>query len=269
MMRTCERAGIYDPDKIRGRGVWVDEGRVVMHLGDRLRVGGIDRGQPQIKSYFVYEQARAMDVPVAVALNDQEAKRLIALCCEVGWENRDRDGRLLAGALVASMLCGGMPPPHSIDRTDYGPSIRLNRGEIEKQVATCPDNPNATIKWGEGVAYEVLWRPHAVDDAQCEACGRYLMDAEAALGARNRPIIQVTRAGPWDQSHPSERQVKALVSLRNARAILGGNGPAHCDLLIVENLSVRKIAERRNERQEVSMRQVLATRTRLGEHWGM
>ena len=27
--------GVYDPERVRGRGAWLDEGRVIFHLGDR------------------------------------------------------------------------------------------------------------------------------------------------------------------------------------------------------------------------------------------
>lgn len=37
---AADRAGVFDPSKVRGRGVWRDGGRIVWHLGDRLEVDG-------------------------------------------------------------------------------------------------------------------------------------------------------------------------------------------------------------------------------------
>jgi len=36
-MRACELAGIYSPDRERGRGAWYDKGKSVLHLGSHLR----------------------------------------------------------------------------------------------------------------------------------------------------------------------------------------------------------------------------------------
>jgi hypothetical protein len=157
-----------------------------------------------------------------------------------------------------------------MQQPDYGPVVRLKRGEVEKTQGPDPESPKDDIRRAKlVVAYEVLWRAKAIDDAQREACDRYLMDAEAAEGAKDAQGNAVGRLEPWRKGHPPERQLQALVSLRNARAALGPNGRALCDLLMLENLSVRKIAERRGERQEVTMGQLLASLTRLAEHWNM
>ena len=113
MMRLCEWVGIFDRERIRGRGIWLDEGRVVMHLGGTLRVDGREMDPAAFDTRFIYERARAVEVPLMAPLDDRQARRLIDLCCAVGWEDRARDGRLLAGFLVVAMLCGGMPwRPH-------------------------------------------------------------------------------------------------------------------------------------------------------------
>jgi putative DNA primase/helicase len=113
LMRSCERVGVYDPDRLRGRGVWLDAGRTVMHLGDVLRVDGRDVAPSEFESRYIYEQSRQMPLEIAAPLSDKEAAGLLRLCCEVGWEKPDRDRRLLAGFLVSAMLCGGMPwRPH-------------------------------------------------------------------------------------------------------------------------------------------------------------
>lgn len=113
MMRACEKAGIYDPDKLRGRGVWMDEGRVVVHMGDRLEVEGQSHAPASFNSSFLYESSRPLDVELGEPIDNKLAAGLLRLCCEVSWENPDRDGRLLAGWLVIASACGAMPwRPH-------------------------------------------------------------------------------------------------------------------------------------------------------------
>lgn len=112
LFRRSERAGIYDPFRVRGRGAWWDEGRVVLHLGDRLVVDGRERPIGGIESRHVYEAAAPMRLPSGRGLPAREAVRLIDLCELLPWE-RQIDARLLAGWCVVAPICGAMPwRPH-------------------------------------------------------------------------------------------------------------------------------------------------------------
>jgi hypothetical protein len=151
--------------------------------------------------------------------------------------------------------------------------IRRQRGEVE--VVERPDtgeggDARRQIRTARLVChYHALWQRGTLDDGQREACDRYLMEAEAEAGAQDRPTVSTGRTPPWQQGHLSDRQLHLASSLRRARAVMGTSGRLLCDLFIIENLPVRQIAERRQERQEVTMGQIKATLTRLAELWGM
>ncbi|APT57791.1 hypothetical protein RGI145_12385 [Roseomonas gilardii] len=117
------------------------------------------------------------------------------------------------------------------------------------------------------VQYEAMHERGTISGAHLEVCERYLAEAEAASGSRDRPTVPCGRLPPWMQGHPTERQVRATVDLRSARAAIGLNGRALMDLLVIENLSVSTIAERRYEDRKSTLGQILATLTRLAEHW--
>jgi putative DNA primase/helicase len=59
LMSECRKRGIFTPDKIRGLGVWLDRGRLVIHLGDRLLVDGNECGIHDLDSRFAYRLSRA------------------------------------------------------------------------------------------------------------------------------------------------------------------------------------------------------------------
>lgn len=50
--------GIFWPENVRGLGVWQDAGRVVVHLGDRLHVDGVESGIHDVHSKFIYQLER-------------------------------------------------------------------------------------------------------------------------------------------------------------------------------------------------------------------
>ncbi|CAB4126845.1 hypothetical protein UFOVP78_22 [uncultured Caudovirales phage] len=108
LIRASYGAGVFDPARIRGRGVWLDAGRTVVHVGNRLIVDGKDVPIPDLATSHIYEQARALPIGIAEDASDAEAKRLLILCSEAAWTNPDRDGRLLAGWIVCALVCGAL-----------------------------------------------------------------------------------------------------------------------------------------------------------------
>jgi putative DNA primase/helicase len=119
LMQSCQQVGIYNPDKIRGRGAWLDKGRAVLHLGDRLIVDGMEHDLLLAGSTHVYEGA----VPLSQALEDPisatEAKKILDIFSDFEWE-RPIDGRLLAGWCAVAAICGALTWRPSIWLT--GPS---------------------------------------------------------------------------------------------------------------------------------------------------
>lgn len=102
------RIGVYDPDRIRGRGAWRDNGRVVFHLGDRLIVDGTEHSvlTPPKTRYF-YEQARQLDGPGETPLSDQQAAGIRAIAERFRWEV-PASFHLLLGWIVLAPVCGAL-----------------------------------------------------------------------------------------------------------------------------------------------------------------
>lgn len=55
LMEQCLQKGIFQEERIRGSGVWLDQGRIVIHLGDRLLVDGHMTDISFFKSFYHYE----------------------------------------------------------------------------------------------------------------------------------------------------------------------------------------------------------------------
>ncbi len=99
--------GMFDSERLRGRGAWLDEGRSVLHLGDRLLVDGetmaITRRLP---GAFHYQLAPRLIGPGrAEPLGDAEAYEIMNLAERFRWESPS-SGTLLAGWIVLAPISG-------------------------------------------------------------------------------------------------------------------------------------------------------------------
>lgn len=121
LIRACYRNGVYDADRIRGRGVWIDAGRSVLHLGDRLIVEGVETHLIEMDSRYIYEQSRQINVALGEPLTDEEGKRFVAMCRAVAWEDPIRDGSFFAGFIASAIIGGALPwRPHVWLLSEHG-----------------------------------------------------------------------------------------------------------------------------------------------------
>lgn len=107
LMRECIKRGIYDPSRIRGRGAWMDDGRVVYHFGGRLWVDGVISDVTTIKSRYVYELARSLNEPASVSLSDDDGRRLVEIAKQFRW-TKPASAALLCGWVALAPICGAM-----------------------------------------------------------------------------------------------------------------------------------------------------------------
>jgi putative DNA primase/helicase len=107
VIRWSHRVGVFDPGIVRGRGAWIDDGRVVFHCGDKLLVNGVETDCAAIDSAFVYERGRHLASPAKTALSDEEGKKLFNLARQFRWE-RSSSSLLLLGWCALAPICGAL-----------------------------------------------------------------------------------------------------------------------------------------------------------------
>lgn len=100
--------GVYDPRRVRGRGFWIDAGRVVIHLGERVICDGVEVEVGKVKSRFIYEQGAALIGPV---LDDpmplEEAQAILETAALCRWEH-PASAAMLAGWVALAPVCGSL-----------------------------------------------------------------------------------------------------------------------------------------------------------------
>ena len=102
-------AGMFNPDGLRGRGVWWDQGRCVLHLGDRLVVdGALQPVTAPGGSRFHYQRGSALEGPAdATPLSDEEALTVLTIADRFWWDV-PASAFLLAGWVTLAPICGAL-----------------------------------------------------------------------------------------------------------------------------------------------------------------
>lgn len=104
------KAGAYNPDRIRGRGVWMDGDDFVAHLGEKLSING--KTEVSINSYhspggYVYEADMGLrGVTMTDTIITREEAGLFRSCFNLlNWE-RDVSSALAVGWCLLAPVCG-------------------------------------------------------------------------------------------------------------------------------------------------------------------
>lgn len=108
LFRVAYSRGVFNPDRIRGRGAWRDAGRIVFHMGDRLHVDGEYMLITEMNSRFIYQAERPFpnfdEVPPLTA---EEGRDLLDLAAMFRWRV-PASAAMLAGWCLLAPLCGAI-----------------------------------------------------------------------------------------------------------------------------------------------------------------
>jgi len=99
-------------ENFRATGIWYDNKRYIIHLGDRLIVDGIDTEISKIASNYIYEKKKTVEPNTYTPLTEKESLRLLEINKQFQW-TRDISPQLLTGWIVAGLIGGALPwRPH-------------------------------------------------------------------------------------------------------------------------------------------------------------
>lgn len=105
LIREAHERGIYDPSLTRGRGAWIDDGRLIFHFGDQVSIDGKLTELPSVQSRYIYEQSTALLKMPDIGLSLDEAENIFNIAGQFRW-TRSASQPLLAGWIVLAPLCG-------------------------------------------------------------------------------------------------------------------------------------------------------------------
>jgi hypothetical protein len=106
--RWCEKAGIYDPANQRGRGAWYDNGRSVLHLGDRLMIDNARVNLTDYRGQFIYARQPAFENGFdAVPATTEDGATLASLFEGLNWA-RPEHAMFTMGWVALAPICGAL-----------------------------------------------------------------------------------------------------------------------------------------------------------------
>ena len=115
LIDRAHEAGRFSPDIIRGRGCWIDNGRVVFNAGDRLYVDGrLRSGQPD--SRYSYRAGTPIPLDLSKPASDEDG-RLLSRICELLPYSDSTLHWILPAVLFLGPICGAL---------DYRPGLWLD-----------------------------------------------------------------------------------------------------------------------------------------------
>lgn len=110
LQRLGKAKGLFSISKVRGRGVWVEGGRNVIHLGDRVRDidSGAERDLQDIESENILDPREKVNLPEKITLSKDQLLTVAKLVSRFSWVH-EFEAKLLLGWLVTSPLAGVLP----------------------------------------------------------------------------------------------------------------------------------------------------------------
>ena len=112
LIQSSRSVGPFDSRRVRGVGVWLDDGRVVLNTGSKLIVDRKETTLSGIKSSYFYVQTVNRLGPIRDPLSICECQPLITALDNLKWRDKT-SGKLLAGWLAISRIAGALPiRPH-------------------------------------------------------------------------------------------------------------------------------------------------------------
>jgi putative DNA primase/helicase len=108
IMRHAYRKGVFNPDRVRGRGCWKEDKRVVIHLGDRLHVDGQYQALSEFESRYIYQSERPFPrFDEVQAMTTDEGAKLLELATMFRW-TVPASALLLSGWCFLAPICGAL-----------------------------------------------------------------------------------------------------------------------------------------------------------------
>lgn len=188
LIQKSQAHGIYDPDLVRGRGAWWEDGRWAVHLGDRVILDGDSYRLREAPTRYIYEKSSSMQIRFENPLPPADAVKLVSVCERLRW-SRPISGKLLAGWVFLAPICGAL---------DWRPHVWITGGAgsgkstvLKHIIGRCLDG---IVLMVEGATSEAGIRQKLAHDARPVLFEEFESDRKKSADRVDDVMEMVTRA---------------------------------------------------------------------------
>jgi phage/plasmid primase-like uncharacterized protein len=112
LVNLGSKVGPFDPFRVRGPGVWLDEGRAIVNTGDTLYVDRLVVPHQDLKSKFVYVSGKRLIPPPVNPASVMDLAHLVSALNLMRWQ-KPAQKFYFGGWLAISRIAGALPiRPH-------------------------------------------------------------------------------------------------------------------------------------------------------------
>jgi len=106
LLNQCHDIGVFNMDKVRGVGAWIDGGRVVIHMGDALRINDCYTSIKEYEGKYIYELSQHISAySDGLVATVEDTKNIMNVFDCLPIKNHGKS-KLLAGWSIVAPICG-------------------------------------------------------------------------------------------------------------------------------------------------------------------
>jgi phage/plasmid primase-like uncharacterized protein len=107
LIDRCQKVGVFEPTRVRGRGIWLDKEDVILHKGDKLF--NVTKNEEiaiqDLETTYFYDPRAALDIPPFQYMPSDDVEKTEKLLSDFSFTSPD-DYKLLMGWLFVAPLAG-------------------------------------------------------------------------------------------------------------------------------------------------------------------
>jgi hypothetical protein len=217
LIKAANNAGVFQLEKMRGRGVWLDAGQVVWHLGHALEVDGQPVRLTDHRSAHQYALMQSLPINTRVEpLDDAHGQKILQVLRDCAWIGAS-DHLHLAGFCVLSSVCGAL---------DKRPGLQITSPFSSGKTDTI-DNVIMPLQGGIGLLSSGSTEAGVRQLLGTDALPATIDESEAEEGRRREAQLRLVRFS-YDgkpQFKGTPWQGALTYCLRSSLALAGINSP--------------------------------------------
>ena len=174
VIEQANHAGVFAPDRVRGRGLWMEGDRVIWHLGDRLEVDGRMVELIEHSSTNHYPRLPALNInPAVEQLSDAAGEAIRTVVAAMGWSS-PLDPIHLLGWVVLANVGGALEKRPVLQITSRFASGKTTTRErvLEPLLATLAISRSNSTEAGIRQLLRADTLPVLIDESEGEDHGR-------------------------------------------------------------------------------------------------